>query len=98
MSFIEPIEITSGSDATLPFAFQNVLGAAIAVTAPTLIEATGGLAGRCTAALVDGPNGLASVFIEGTDPIALGTYFLRLQVVLSDGNSIASERELINVV
>ena len=98
MSFIEPIEITSGSDTTLPFAFQDVLGAALTVTAPTIIEASGGLAGRCTSALVDGPNGLASVFVEGTDPITRGTYFLRLQATLSDSNSLASERLLINVV
>ena len=98
MSFIEPIEITSGSDATFGFAFQDsVTAVPYAITSPAIIEASGGLSGRCTAALVDGPNGLASVFIEGTDPIALGTYFLRLQATLSNGETLASTRILINV-
>ena len=93
----EPITITSGSDATLQFAFQDGDGAAIAITSPDIVEATGGLGGKCTATLTDGPNGLAQVFIEGSQSIALGTYFLRLQVTLPDGNSLASERLLINV-
>jgi hypothetical protein len=90
------IPVTSGSDATLQFAFQDG-NAAIAISAPTIIEATGGLVGLCTATLVDGAGGLASVFIEGSAPIALGTYFLRLQVTLAGGDTLASERLLINV-
>jgi|TARA_R110000796_G_scaffold3439_3_gene13450 hypothetical protein len=91
------IPVTSGSDATLQFAFQDGNAAAIAISAPTIIEATGGLVGLCTATLVDGAGGLASVFIEGSAPIALGTYFLRLQVTLAGGDTLASERLLINV-
>jgi hypothetical protein len=93
----DTIPITSGSDATLQFAFQDGDAVAIAITSPTIIEATGGLDGRCTAALVNGAGGLASVFIEGTSAIALGTYFLRLQVTLSGGDTLASTRLLINV-
>lgn len=94
------IEITSGSDATIQFAFADGAAppVALAITNPTVIEAGGGLAGRCTASLTDGPNGLAEVFIEGTDPIALGTHYLRLQATLSDSNSLASARLLVHVV
>mgnify|MGYP003646763602 FL=1 len=93
----DTIPITSGSDATLQFAFQDGNAAAIAITAPTIIESTGGLDGRCTATLVSGSGGLASVFIEGTTAIALGTYFLRLQVTLAGGDTLSSTRLLINV-
>jgi hypothetical protein len=93
----EPIEITRGSDATLQFAFQDGDQAALPITSPVIIEATGGLDGRCTATLVDGPNGLASVFIEGTALLATGSYYLRLQAILSGGSSLASERLLIDV-
>jgi hypothetical protein len=93
----ETIYITRGSDATLQFAFQDGDQVAIAITAPTIIESTGGLDGRCTATLVDGPNGLTSVFIEGTDPLSAGNYYLRLQVTLSGGDTLASKRLQINV-
>lgn len=93
----EIIPITSGSDATLQFAFQDGDAAAIAITSPVIIESTGGLDGRCVATLTDGPNGLVQVFIEGTAAIALGAYFLRLQVTLTGGDTLASTRLLINV-
>jgi hypothetical protein len=95
----DPIKITSGSDAVLQFAFTDdeEPPQALPITSPTIIEETGDLEGRCIATLVDGPNGLATVTIEGTDPIATGIYFVRLQVTLSDGNTLASERLLVDV-
>jgi hypothetical protein len=93
----DPIKITSGSDAVLQFAFTDDEGAVLPITSPVIIEETGDLEGRCTATLNDGPNGLATVSIEGTVPIATGIYFVRLQVTLSDGNTLASERLLVNV-
>lgn len=93
----ESISITSGSDAIIPFAFEDGTGGAVAITSPVVIESTGWLEGKCTASLVDGPGGLASVFIEGSDMIPIGSYFLRLQATLSNGNTLASKRLLINV-
>ena len=93
----ENVIITSGSDFTQPFEFQNDTGTALVITNPTVIESTGGLEGKCTATLDDGALGLASVFIEGTAPVAPGVYFLRLQVTLSNDNSLASQRVLVNV-
>jgi hypothetical protein len=92
-----PIKITSGSDATLQFAFQDGDAVALPITSPVVIEATGDLAGNCTATLTDGPGGLASVFIEGSTPFATGSYYLRLQVTLADDTTLASDRLLIDV-
>jgi hypothetical protein len=92
-----PLSITSGSDVTIPFVFRDSAGAAIAINSITIIEATGVLDGRCTATLVNSAGGLASVFIEGTTPMAIGSYFLRLRGILTNGNSLASERISINV-
>jgi hypothetical protein len=47
--------------------------------------------------ITDAANGLAQVFIEGTTPIAIGAYFLRVQVLLTDSSSLSSERVLVNV-
>jgi hypothetical protein len=95
----ENITITSGSDAKIQFAFAD--GATppvvLAITDPVILESTGGLDGRCTIALTDGPNGLCEVSVEGTDPIAVGSYFLRVQASLSDSSSLASLRVLVNV-
>jgi hypothetical protein len=95
----EVIVITSGSDAKIQFAFTDgaTLPAVLAITSPTIIEAVGGLEGRCTIALTDGPNGLCEVSIEGTSPIVVGVYWLRIQVTLSDSSSLASLRVLIDV-
>jgi hypothetical protein len=95
----DPVEITSGSDGKVEFSFkQKETGAVIPVTSPVVIEQSGGLADRCSAVLKDGPNGLVTVEIEGTVPIVVGTYFLRVQVVVTDGTSLASPRVVVNVV
>lgn len=94
----DPIDMTAGSDGLVQFAFQNSVGVALPITSPEVIEATGSLSGRCTATLVDGPNGLASITIEGTLPMQLGVHFLRLRAILADGTSLASTRLLINVI
>lgn len=91
------ISVTSGSDATLQFLFQDEVGDAIPITFPVIIEASGDLSGKCTTTLVDGPNGLASITIEGTSMVVVGKYYLRLQIELSDGNSLASERVEVHV-
>jgi hypothetical protein len=91
------ISITSGSDATLQFLFQDEAEAAIPITSPVVVEASGDLNGKCTTTLVDGPNGLASITIEGTSMVTVGKYYLRLQVELSDGTSLASERVEVHV-
>jgi hypothetical protein len=96
---IDPIEITSGSDGKVQFAFQDgaTPPAALAISSPTIIEAAGGLEGRCSIVLTDGANGLCEVTIEGTDPIAVGVYWLRIQALLADSSSLGSARVLIDV-
>jgi len=91
------ISVTSGSDATMQFLFQDEAEEAIPITSPVIIEASGDLSGKCTTALVDGPNGLASITIEGTSMVAVGKYYLRLQVELSNGDSLASDRVEVHV-
>ena len=91
------IASTSGSDATLLFAFKDAAGEALPVSNPVMLEATGVLSERASISLQDGPGGIAAVFIEGTSPIPPGQYILRVQVELADGNSLASERVTISV-
>jgi hypothetical protein len=91
------ISITSGSDSILQFLFQDEDEVAIEIVSPVIIEASGDLAGKCTTTLLDGPNGLATIKIEGTSMVVPGKYYLRLQVVLTDGNSLASERIEVHV-
>jgi hypothetical protein len=95
----ENVPATSGSDLTIQFAFTDgaTPPAALAITTPVILEETGGLEGRCTMTITDAANGLAQVFIEGTTPIAIGAYFLRVQVLLTDSSSLSSERVLVNV-
>jgi hypothetical protein len=92
------VEITSGSDATLQFAFKDGAGTALSVSDPAVITADGALENRLTTTLTDGAGGLVSVLIEGTDPMPIGRYALRLQVTLSGGNTLASKLVIINVI
>ena len=92
------IKITSGSDANLQFAFKDSNGIALTVSNPQIIEAGGALSERTTVTLTDGVGGIVNVFIEGTDPLNVGRYPLRVQVELSDGNTLASKQILIDVI
>lgn len=91
------VNLTSGSDASLQFAFKQSDNSPIVVTDPVIIDISQELAGRLTASLLDGPGGLVQVTLEGTDPLRIQRYYFRVQVTLADNTTLASERVTINV-
>jgi hypothetical protein len=90
------IEITSGSDLEMQFAFTDEAGDAVPVSSPEIIQEEGPLRGRTTT-LTDGAAGLVTAFIDGSEPMPVGVYGFRLRVTLSDGSTIASQGILIDV-
>lgn len=86
------LEATSGSDIRLRMTWIMENGDPLDLTYATVtpIEATGAIADRIAASVLDGPAGEFEVFIEGSDPLALGSYNFRVQVSQDGGDSVAT--------
>lgn len=93
------VDVPRGSDREFRLTFrQRIDQQPIVVSAPTVLENSAALNGRLSAELVAGQVGQVLVFMEGTDPIAAGRHFFRVQVTLVSGNTEATKKVVFNVV
>ena len=93
------ITATRGSDVLLQLTWRAPSGDPIDLTGMTVkfLDQTG-LSGRLSHIIVDALLGRMNVSIEGTDPIRVGIYQFRVQIIDAAGLSIASPAITLRVI
>lgn len=82
------LKVTSGSDVRVTLAMADGSGPIdLSDRTVNVFGVAPELAGRITATITDATGGLVEVHVEGSDPISLGTYAFRIQI-LKGGDSI----------
>ncbi len=88
----EFIKTTRGSDIRLAITWRTEDGEPLDLTGAeiTIIDASPGISEVIEPSIVNASAGQIEVFIEGSEPIALGRYNFRVQVNYYAGDSIAT--------
>ena len=92
------VTITRRSDADIVFVITQSDGNPLVIQEPVSVYAEGVLGDRVTATILDANLGRVNVFVEGTDPIPMGSYGLSVVVTKTDGNTYGTPEVIVNVV